>query len=263
MNAKSQSDTPAQTPIASTHGLERVAIIGGGIAGLFCAYALQSLGHEVVVFESSDVLGGRIRSFRFNPALLNELERKSDPSREPIAQQAILQNALKASGYTEQKPYDKREWDELEFNAEFGPMRIELDVQKMLGFLIDHLKIPPLNRKPSIPKDSYGLVHMQGFPPFSSPGSKGDPIYDLKTEEQGKNPLELLKLGVCRAVVDLTFDKEDDNLKAAEVKGFNPETTENPDARKYHYFKATHAELVARLGKAAATQRPIIPVFEA
>lgn len=252
MNSPAQPEALANVTNGAS-GRERVAIVGGGIAGLFCAYALKRLGYEVVVFESSEVLGGRIRSFRFNPELLDKLEDKRDEAREPIAQQAILPNALNASvdNPVILANYDKREWDQLEFNAEFGPMRIELDVQQMLGFLIKHLGIRALNEKPSekeVIDDSYGLVHMQGFPPFSSPASKGDPVYDLRPEEEGKNPLELLKLGLCRAVVDLNFKKT---------------SIEKDDVGRYESFLETRAELIEDLGKAAATQRPIMPLFEA
>ena len=40
----------------------RIAVIGGGIGGLTCARELQLLGHEPVVFEASDRLGGRCSS---------------------------------------------------------------------------------------------------------------------------------------------------------------------------------------------------------
>lgn len=39
-----------------------VAIVGGGISGLFCAMRLQAAGHDVAVFEASDRLGGRVMS---------------------------------------------------------------------------------------------------------------------------------------------------------------------------------------------------------
>ena len=39
---------------------KRVAIIGGGVAGLSCAYHLLRKGHDCVVFESSNKLGGMI-----------------------------------------------------------------------------------------------------------------------------------------------------------------------------------------------------------
>ena len=39
----------------------KVAIIGGGLAGLSCAYALKRRGEEAVVFDASPVAGGRSR----------------------------------------------------------------------------------------------------------------------------------------------------------------------------------------------------------
>jgi flavin-dependent dehydrogenase len=77
---------------------ERIAIIGGGIAGLFCAYVLAEDGHTVDLFESSKVLGGRIRSFRFNDKLLNRIEREDDKARQPVKDEAILKDALVPKG---------------------------------------------------------------------------------------------------------------------------------------------------------------------
>lgn len=44
--------------------LESIAVVGGGITGLFCAWVLKQRGHEVVLYESSDRIGGRIRTLR-------------------------------------------------------------------------------------------------------------------------------------------------------------------------------------------------------
>jgi hypothetical protein len=285
--AHNSGQTPSDTRV------DRIAIVGGGIAGLFCAYVLANNNHTVELFESSDVLGGRIRSFRFNDTLLNEIEREDDEKRIPVKDRAVLDGALRpvllrpdleervlTKPLTLKKPekspsnsgdnaadpshqsaggddpktekdrsftpedYDKRLWDHLEFNAEFGPMRIELEVQRMLDFLLNHLGILPLNAGPPEKVESaHDLVRMERFPPFSSPPSAGDPVYDLKPEEEGKDPLELLKLGVCRAVVDLHFDIDQ---SPSQVKDFE-------DTRK---------KLTEKLNNAAATQRPSAPVFE-
>ena len=40
---------------------KRVAIVGSGPAGLSCAHDLALLGHDVVIFESTDVAGGMLR----------------------------------------------------------------------------------------------------------------------------------------------------------------------------------------------------------
>ena len=39
-----------------------VVVIGAGLAGLRCAVALTGLGHEVIVVEAGDVVGGRVRT---------------------------------------------------------------------------------------------------------------------------------------------------------------------------------------------------------
>jgi len=44
----------------------RVGIVGGGVAGLGCAYFLSQRGHQVEVFEQAPVLGGLAGSFDFD-----------------------------------------------------------------------------------------------------------------------------------------------------------------------------------------------------
>jgi len=43
--------------------MKKVSIIGGGITGLTCAYRLARAGHEVVVYEKSDEMGGLAGTF--------------------------------------------------------------------------------------------------------------------------------------------------------------------------------------------------------
>ncbi len=42
----------------------RIVIVGAGVAGLVCGRTLQRAGHQVVVLEASDGVGGRVRSDR-------------------------------------------------------------------------------------------------------------------------------------------------------------------------------------------------------
>jgi protoporphyrinogen oxidase len=44
----------------------RVGVVGGGVAGLGCAYFLSQQGHQVEVFEQAPVLGGLAGSFDFD-----------------------------------------------------------------------------------------------------------------------------------------------------------------------------------------------------
>ena len=48
-----------------------VAIVGAGLAGLACARRLQAAGRDVVVFEASDGVGGRVRTDRHDGFLLD------------------------------------------------------------------------------------------------------------------------------------------------------------------------------------------------
>jgi oxygen-dependent protoporphyrinogen oxidase len=41
---------------------KKIAVIGAGIAGLTCAYELQKAGHEVIVYEKGNQVGGRMAS---------------------------------------------------------------------------------------------------------------------------------------------------------------------------------------------------------
>jgi len=272
--------SPSDPATAQTYSVEAalkqtIAIVGGGVAGMLCAYVLSSEGHSVDLFESSDLLGGRIRSFRFNDATLSKLEGKADKDRGPVKDEAHLSDALKpgqvGTGRKWLPPeYDGRAWDHLEFNAEFGPMRVELEVQRMLDLLLKMLEIPPLSEPPPPDKlinDAHDLVRMQRFPPFSSPSSAGDPVYVLNPEEEGKDPLELLKLGVCRAVVDLHFQADgpesddvgnvDEDAELEEKEQISPS-----ERKKITEFEKTRATLLENLNKASATQRPIAPIFE-
>ena len=43
--------------------MKNVAIVGGGITGLTCAYRLARAGHQVAIYEKSDELGGLVGSF--------------------------------------------------------------------------------------------------------------------------------------------------------------------------------------------------------
>lgn len=152
-----------------------VAIIGGGITGLFCAYVLIRQGYAVDIYEASDRVGGRIRTIR-----LDNNNKEVD----------LNQSA-----------------DSLDFYAEFGPMRIELDKQLLLAALLDHLDIKDDRSK--------GEPYLIDFPEYASPGSKLDPQYQLRPEENNKTPLQLLRLALLRIVTRLQF-AVDANVRSGE-----------------------------------------------
>src|SRR6201996_6318814 len=113
-----------------------IAIVGGGITGLFCAYVLASTGHRVELFESSNEFGGRIRSFLLNRKVLDDCAQHEGVGKpRPIKDQAGIEDLRVKAGV------EPCEYENLEFCAEFGPMRVELEVQVLLRFLLEHLGI--------------------------------------------------------------------------------------------------------------------------
>lgn len=83
-----------------------IAVVGGGIAGMYCAYVLRRNHYRVLLFEATERLGGRIRTIRLD------------------SQGSALDSDLSA----------------MEFHAEFGPMRYDADSHKLLSALIKHLE---------------------------------------------------------------------------------------------------------------------------
>jgi 15-cis-phytoene desaturase len=49
---------------ASPEQKKKVAIIGGGLSGLACAKYLVDAGHEPIVYEARDVLGGKVSAWQ-------------------------------------------------------------------------------------------------------------------------------------------------------------------------------------------------------
>ena len=49
---------------ASPQQKKKVAIIGGGLSGLACAKYLVDAGHEPMVYEARDVLGGKVSAWQ-------------------------------------------------------------------------------------------------------------------------------------------------------------------------------------------------------
>jgi oxygen-dependent protoporphyrinogen oxidase len=80
--------------------LAGIAVVGGGIAGLACAWRLARSGHQVEVFERADAPGGRMRSVRRGEFLL-------DPGTPCFARSdTALQAVAEAVGLaTERRPY--------------------------------------------------------------------------------------------------------------------------------------------------------------
>jgi 15-cis-phytoene desaturase len=63
-DAEALSTSFRTTLKASPSQKKRVAIIGGGLSGLSCAKYLVDAGHEPVVYEARDVLGGKVSAWQ-------------------------------------------------------------------------------------------------------------------------------------------------------------------------------------------------------
>ncbi|BCZ23363.1 NAD(P)/FAD-dependent oxidoreductase [Mycobacterium senriense] len=239
----------------NSDGSRPVAIVGGGITGLFCAYVLASNKYHVDLFESSEQFGGRIRSFLLNRELMDECvqnEREDKP------------NAVEDKAVIDKLTVKEGEYENLEFCAEFGPMRIELDVQVLLKYLLTHLgidedpkrnvKTPRGANQKQKAETALEAAHRESFSSFSSPTSEADPLYKLRPDEEGKNPLELMSLALCRAVVHTIIDR--DEVDSAVAKGAIKEE------EKRQGYQAKLNKLIVGLRNAAAVQEPIGPVFD-
>jgi len=151
-----------------------IAILGGGITGLYCAYVLRANGYEnITLYEASERLGGRIRTVRLD------------------------RNCQELTKDTWNPPAKAPADNPMQFYVEFGPMRVELDKQSLLKGLLDELQIvPQRDNKDTGP-------YLKEFPSYSSPTSKDDPQYVLRPEEVDKTPMELLKLALMRIAVEV------------------------------------------------------------
>jgi 2,4-dienoyl-CoA reductase-like NADH-dependent reductase (Old Yellow Enzyme family) len=63
-------------PIRATLRARRIAIVGGGLAGMQAAVVLAERGHEVALFEKEPTLGGRCRDTASWAALVDYFERR-------------------------------------------------------------------------------------------------------------------------------------------------------------------------------------------
>nr|MDQ3553284.1 FAD-dependent oxidoreductase [Chloroflexota bacterium] len=64
---------PAEGLEGATRGRRRVVIVGAGLAGLAAGFELKRQGHEVVILEAQNRVGGRIHTLRsFAPGLYAE-----------------------------------------------------------------------------------------------------------------------------------------------------------------------------------------------
>lgn len=150
------------------------------------------------------------------PAPGGKGDRKVEETVAPNGEQSNLSNGNNQpppdKDKTESKPWSSKD---LEFYAEFGPMRVELDKQLLLKALLDFLGIKEESAEETksaaeeTKKDPADGPKLIPFPSYSSPGDSHDPQYDLRPEEKGKSPLQLLKMAMLRIVLRLKVTDSD------------------------------------------------------
>ncbi|HEV7504593.1 MAG TPA: FAD-dependent oxidoreductase [Thermoanaerobaculia bacterium] len=201
----------AKTPEPDSNNLD-IAIVGGGISGLFCLYKLlcakrddnypAKLGDRIALFEASDRLGGRIYTQRIPKveSLKSERDREGD--------------------------YVKIDSD-MEFYSEFGPMRLETEFQPLLRKLL--VKDLGFSEK----KDEH-RPYLQSFSDYRSPTDEHEPRYDLRAEEAEQGtPLDLLKLSFVRILGRLSVRwEEEKSFRWEEEKDAEEEKGQIEEAKK-------------------------------
>ncbi len=83
---------------------QRIAIIGGGIAGLVSAYELSQLKHHVTLLEADPRLGGRIKTHYFNDGTYAELGAMRIPSSHRCVMHYIEKFALECHDFVSYNP---------------------------------------------------------------------------------------------------------------------------------------------------------------
>ncbi|RVE82855.1 flavin monoamine oxidase family protein [Sinorhizobium meliloti] len=194
-----------------------IAIVGGGIAGLYCALQYKGTQFRTLrVYEASSKAGGRI--------------------------------------CTEQVC----EGSEVEFDAEFGPMRIEPEQQELLKALLADLEIKEKQHETtSQSASSHGEIITEStkapdaqtaclidFPPYASPVDLHEPRYDLSGEEQEqKTTLDLLKLAFVRIFGRLVSQGNNGPFSSVDT-GAN-ETQRGPPAKEGGEVSKEHSQRAA------------------
>jgi monoamine oxidase len=191
-----------------------VAIVGGGVAGLFCCLQLfnrySSVGageplKTIALFEGSSRLGGRIESWRIDPKRYDAIRSKavkSAPGMTSVLHQMEIQDEAQRDAEAAQTapvPLDDF------MVAEFGPMRVEPAHQPFLRRLLEDLHIAP---------ESGPYRKWSDQVPFSPYASEApaDPAFRLDGEESQQTTILDLMLLALRRIFESVEIVDGDNV---------------------------------------------------
>jgi hypothetical protein len=194
--------------------------------------ALAQQEHDVEVFEATNRWGGRILTIPLIESALTILADGVTPTDDEAAGSDEVATAMRdpsgdrgtttadpsASGNandasSDQTDEQKKNFGDLAFWVKFGPMRVELDKQVLPKSLLSHLGIV---RGPDNDKDRREPCLIP-FPSYGPPGDSHDPAYDLRPDEVGKTPMQLLSLALLRIMLRLEIDPDDEKIITVNV----------------------------------------------
>src|SRR3989304_8471082 len=132
--------------LACEAGPVKIIILGGGLSGLTCGLTLIKAGHEVIILEKEDELGGLARSYRkgsftfdygphflFSPKVVEVLS--------SLLERDFSAELLKLRGFKGKMYFDHRY-----FNFPFEPKNLFSNIRKtklppiLLNFLVSQLR---------------------------------------------------------------------------------------------------------------------------
>lgn len=220
-----------------------VAIVGGGVAGLYCCLQLfnrySSAGDAeplktVALFEGSSRLGGRIESWRIDPKRYDGIRNKSvksSPGTTSVLHQMEKQDEAQRDAESAQAapvPLDDF------MVAEFGPMRVEPAHQPFLRRLLEDLQIVP---------EAGPYRKWSDQVPFSPYASQppADPAFHLDGEEAEQTTiLDLMLLALRRIFESVEIVDGDTAITESPWRLGNPDDPADAQDRDTPYHELNH-----------------------
>ncbi|HEX5618170.1 MAG TPA: NAD(P)/FAD-dependent oxidoreductase [Solirubrobacteraceae bacterium] len=166
--------------------MSRVAVVGAGLAGLAAAEALLRAGHDIVVFEARDRVGGRVWSRTLENGAVVEMGAEFILPGNTVVEETARRLGLglwkKGMAYGRREPRGAEPVSEDELRAAAALIEGELDVSVSAGAMLDRLDLRPAVREAirarveistAVPADQVGADELAGVAAFSDTPSCG------------------------------------------------------------------------------------------